>query len=232
MVGQIEFNDIKTYDDFGFLIDDIIIENPSPNLVLQTVPYQSGVYDFTEVGGLTYSTRLIKVKLKLEKYESYQNRLNVLYYNFINRLNSTGMRELKISWIEGIFKSRVQSISDFILLEEERIIEVIFLSQPFRTHEIFEGNDLWDTFNFENGVFQTTKYEITEETNITLYNLSATKVFPEIICSNAMSILYNNITYNIPSGTNKNILRLEKGENTLRITGVGTIEFKWKREVI
>jgi hypothetical protein len=245
MVGQLEFNGIKTYDDLGFVINDISIGNPSPILIHQRVPYQNGVYDFSEINGnVAYTTREIKVQLKLEKYEVRQAVLNTLYYQLVNKFMSITfsgleMTDLKISWLEGVFQARVSNISDFKLLEEERIIELTFIAQPFRTWEEYEGNDIWDTFNFETDIAQSNKIILTNaNTDITLYNLSVVRVQPVIKCSKEMSIIFKQIVYNLKSGYNSNVFWLEKGINEhINIecvigNGTETIEFLWKREVI
>ena len=243
MVGQIEFNGIKSYDNLGFLINAIKIGNPSPILVQQRVAYQNGVYDLSEINGnVAYTTREIKVQFKLEKFETSQDGLNTTYYNLINKFMAasfigTEMKALKISWIEGIFNARIMNISDFDLLENERIVEVTFIAQPFRRWEDYEGNSKWDTFNFITDVLQTTLFSVsTEEVKTVLNNLSVVRVYPLINCSTPMNVTCDQTMYSLEAGYNEHIFSLSKGKNSIAINSIGkvagTIEFLWKREVI
>lgn len=235
MLGQIEFNNIKTYDDFNFKITNISITDPEPNLILVSVPYSNGVYDFSSIatGDITYNTREITVELELNEYESYQERLNVIYYALKNVLYTNEFKNLKIDWIEGIFTARVKSISSLELLEEDRKVEVTFIAQPFRQLEHYEGDDIWDNINFETDIFQDNTYDVEGSLNISLYNLGVKRCTPDIITNaSGMSIIYKNKEYLLQGGSNKNKLILDKGKNDLTIKGTGNIVFLWKREVI
>lgn len=233
MLGQIEFNGIKTYDDFKFIISDIAIADPTPNNILISVPYANGVYDFSSIfGDITYSTREISVTFKLEKFEIFQYRLNALYNIFKDKFYTNSMEELKISWLEGIFLAKTIEISSLNLMEEERMITVKFIAQPFRTLEKYEGDDIWDTFCFETDYVQYNKHEIDGTKEIILYNLSIVKSIPKIVCTAPMTLIYNEKEYSLISGENNNIIKMNKGENKLIFKGNGTVEILWKREVI
>lgn len=231
MVGQIEFIGKKSYDDFKFLIDDINIGNPSPNIILDSVPYQNGVYDFSEMSGdMTYSTREIKLRFKVEEYLYTQAKSNVLYYKITNWLSGKS-GEMKISWIEGLFSARCISVSDMSLLEDERVIEVAFLCQPFRNLGI-ETDTLWDTFNFETDYMQVLEYVIEGTKKLNIYNINTVKPSPSITCSSSMNILFNGNSYILSPGINTNVIKLDKGLNVIEVTGSGSIKFEWEREVI
>lgn len=235
MLGQIEFNNIKTYDDFKFKIVNISISDPEPNLILISVPYSNGVYDFSSIatGDITYNTREITVEFELDEYEAYQEKINAVYYAFKNALYTNEFKSLKIDWIEGIFIARVKSISSLELLEEDRKIEVIFIAQPFRQLEHYEGDGIWDNINFETDIFQGNTYDVEGSLDISLYNLGIKKCTPDIITnSSEMSIIYKNKEYLLQGGSNKNKIILDRGKNDLTIKGTGNIVFLWKREVI
>lgn len=233
MLGQIEFNGIKTYDDFSFTISDITIGDPSPNNILISVPYGNGVYDFSSIlGDMTYSTREINVTFKLEKFEIFQYRLNALYNIFKDKFYTNSMLELKISWLEGTFLAKTTEISPLNLMEEERTVSVKFIAQPFRTLDRYEGDDIWDTFCFETDYVQYNKHEIKGTKEVTLYNLGMVKSNPVIVCTSTMKLVYNEKEYDLTVGENKNIIKMNKGENSLLFSGTGTVEILWKREVI
>ena len=236
MIGEINYNGVKSYQDLGFIIKNIVISNPSPRLILETVPFMNGAYDFTNVNGQTYyDNREINVTLKLKKYdESYKN-INALYYNLINKFLSNSMGKLTLSWVEGYFIARITNISDFELMIKRREIEIKFIAQPFRKYENYESQIKWDDFCFERDVMQG-YYNVTNSLEFKLINLNENTVKPVIECSSAMSLTqyFNDLSveYSLSSGTNTNIIMLNKGENKFKVEGTGTIEFKWNREVI
>lgn len=236
MLGEFFFNGIKSYTDLGFIISNVSIGNPTPKLILESVPYMNGTYDFSEIyGNVHYSTREINLTLKLKKYEEYQYRLNTLYYNVINKLLSNTMQKLNFSWVEGYFMARITNISDFNLLEAEREMQITFIAQPFRKYENYESQIKWDDFCFERDVMQG-YYNVTNSLEFKLINLNENTVKPVIECSSAMNLTqyFNDLSveYSLSSGTNTNIIMLNKGENKFKVEGTGTIEFKWNREVI
>lgn len=71
-------------------------------------------------------------------------------------------------------------------------------------------------------------YTITK--NITLYNDSSHRIAPIIICDGSFTIELNNTSYLIGDGTYEDALYLEKGLNTLKVSGYGSITFSYKGE--
>ena len=96
-----------------------------------------------------------------------------------------------------------------------------------------QGNDLWDTFNFELDIAQTTSFTVNGEKNVTLHNNGAIGLSPQINASAAFTIIKEGISYIIPSGVSKSdLFRLEKGINNLKIIGTGDISFAFYKELI
>lgn len=236
MIGEFNYNNVKSYTDLGFIILDISIGNPTPKIILESVPYMSGVYDFSGIDGITYyNTRDINIRLKLMKNTEKYRDLNSLYYNIINKLLSNKMQKLYLSWVEGYFTARITNISDYNLLEKRAEIQLTFTAQPFRTYETYESQIKWDDFCFERDVMQG-YYNVTDSLEFSLINFNENTVKPIIECSEAMNLTqYLNdisVNYSLSSGTNKDLVTLKKGENKFKVEGTGTLEFKWYREVI
>lgn len=232
MLGQIEFNNKKTYDDFGFVISDISIGDPTPNNIFVSVPYGNGVYDFSCINGdMTYGTREISIRFRYEEFEILQNRINAIYNDFKKNLYSETMEMLKVSWMRGFFMAKLSSISPVNLLEEERIVETTFIAQPFRTYENYEGDDIWDTFNFLTDYTQYNEHSVNGYKIIDLYNLSSKKCIPDIVCDSKFTIEFKGNEYRLNSGINK-CIQLDIGKNTITCKGIGNIRILWRREVI
>ena len=235
--GQFEYDGLKSYDDFGFVIKDLYIGMPQPNLILESVPYMQGVYDFSSVGGETkYTTREIQITLQLDRYEYFIK--NIVYFNLkvVNWLNNVQtMQELKIDYIQGTFLARVEEIGELQVTEDTIELSVKFKAQPFRTWDLYEGHNIWDEMNFDSDWFQEVKFTTLDDeykTEIELNNISVTKAKPIINVTGNVTLEYGGFIYTFTKGQYINTIRLEKGINKLKIYGYGTIEFLWRKELI
>lgn len=235
MIGQMEFNNLKSYDDFNLMIKTVEVSYPTPKLIKNTVPFQNGEYDFTELYGDTpYENRIIKLEFEYERFKVYdRTKLNSLYTEIINWLYGAGESKLKIDYEVGYFKGRVTSISPIEVLNGTGKISVEFNCYPFRIYEEAEGNDIWDIFNFDLDYSQDTSFEVNGELSIDLFNSSIINKTPEVTCSAAMDVIKNGITYKFNPGVTKDWrFILNKGSNNLLIKGTGTIKFKFIKEVL
>ncbi len=214
MLGQIIINDKGSLDDFNFIIEDINIGNPTPNIITATVPYMNGYYDFSEITGeLTYSNREIIAKFKYKEYEAFISNLNSIYLGFINWLYQAG--EIKVSWIKGYFEGRVTSISELSLLEDERVIEVTFLCQPFR-------------------ILKEEKVELNIENTLTLslLNSGTRKTYLSARANSNMKIISASKEYSLEANKETKLFKLDIEANNITIQGAGEINLIWKELAI
>lgn len=233
VLGNIKFNELRTYDDLGFTIADIQIGFPAPITKLEKIPYSNTYLDFSSTSGmLEYSTRTITIVFKLDKYISDTSNLNAVYFNLINSLSSVDFKKLEIDFLEGYFLARIESCSNFDLMQEDRLIEVVFLCMPFRYIENSVGSEAWDTFVFATDVLQETEYIVNKYKNITLHNQSVALETVTIIADSEFKIVYNNVEYSIKNGINKEVFKLNVGINNLNVQGTGIIKFEFYKEVI
>lgn len=233
VLGNIKFNELKTYSDLGFTINDIQISIPAPITKLEKIPFSNTFLDFSSTNGvLEYSTRQISITFKLDKYITNTSSLNSIYFNLINSLTSIDFKKLEIDFLEGYFLARLENYSDFNLIQEESLIEVTFLCMPFRQLEKNVGEEEWDTFVFATDVLQETEYTINNSKNITLYNQSIALETVTIIADSVFKVVYDNVEYSIKNGTNKEVFKLNIGINNLNVQGTGTIKFNYYKEVI
>ena len=125
--------------------------------------------------------------------------------------------------------------TDISMIDDDYIgkVDITFTAYPFMVSDYYEGNEIWDTFNFEKDLAQEVKFEINNTKDINLINTGIIKVYPTIICDSDMEIIKDNITYKISKGISKSWnFALNKGENKLIVKGNGNIEFKFKKELI
>ena len=110
---------------------------------------------------------------------------------------------------------------------------ITFDCYPFKISKLPEGHDIWEEFNFELDVAQEVQHTVNGTKEITLYNVGAPSVVPTIIASSEMTIEKGAVSVTVPPGTSKSeLLRLNAGENKLKVIGNGTIKFDFHKELI
>ena len=225
------FNGKHTYRDFGMKMIERKFDSATKNKIKETVPFSNGSYDFTSIfGENTFSDR------KLE-------------YTFLLKAKDTESLIYKKNEIDLWFLecARVKLYDDFepnfyMLAEVENIefeefhnfgkIKVIFSSYPFKISRFEEGNDIWNNLTIYD-IAQEVKHNVAGTKTIKLYNQGVTSVCPTVVCSSNMQVIKDNVTYTFNAGTSKDWrFLLSKGENDLIIKGNGSIEFKFRKEVL
>ena len=112
-------------------------------------------------------------------------------------------------------------------------IKASFIANPFRISTEYEGNNLWDSVNFERDVLQDTKFTVNGASSVSIYNSSIIDIEPSIIASSQFEIVLDSKKYTIKAGTSKDYrFKLKKGANNLALKGNGTIEFRFRKEVL
>lgn len=92
-----------------------------------------------------------------------------------------------------------------------------------------DGDWLWDSLNFETGIIREySNIEVSGSKSIKVIG-TAIEVVPTITVSTAMSVRFNNVTYQLKAGSNKvSDIIIREGENTLTFTGTGTVTIIYK----
>lgn len=235
----IKFNGKHSYDDFGYTMpaEGREIGFPSKEKIVVKVPFSNVEYDFSELyGSQVYGSRPLKYVFNVLKRGNYTPAaMQSQKTQMINWLmNSRGRQKLYDDAMPGYyFLAEVESEVAFQDDWETGTLTVTFRAYPFMIAELEEGNDIWDTFNFELDVFQKVAFTVSGSLSVTLLNVGTPDVAPEIITSNPMTIIKGGTTYNVPSGVTKcSDFVLKSGENILNITGNGTISFRFYKELI
>ncbi|MGG5740469.1 phage tail protein [Bacillus cereus group sp. IBL03679] len=235
----IKFNGKHSYIDMGYTMpaDGREIGFPSKEKIVVKVPFSNVEYDFSEVyGSQTYTSRPLKYDFNVLKRGNWTpHALHMEKTKLINWLmNSKGRQKLYDDDIPGYyFLAEIESESSFEDDFETGTLSVTFRAYPFMIAELYEGNDIWDTFNFDLDVAQTTKFTVNGSLKVILLNVGASDVVPEIITSNQMRISKTGVSYTVPAGITKDKgFVLKSGENPIEITGSGTISFRFYKELI
>ena len=228
----ISFNNKHSIKDFNLYVSELDISPPAKNKIKETIPFMNGSYDFSELyGGNTFKERSIKYTFEL--LEDSPLKLNILKTKVENWLLGCGQCQLYDD-----------SIPDFYFLAEcininesddryKSVLDVEFIAYPFKIRTEYEGNNIWDNFNFELDVLQDTKFTVNGTSNVSIYNSSIIDIEPTIIASSQFEITLDNKKYVVEGGTSKDYrFKFKKGSNNIALKGNGTIEFRFRKEVL
>lgn len=231
---DITFNGKHSFNDFGLKrINSQEHKVPSKNKIYETVPFLNGSYDFSNIyGGSTYTDRELSYSFLVEiENEEAMNYRKIAIENWLMGANT------KVKLVDEDLKGYYY-LAECIDINFDNyysfgLIDVKFTAYPFKIGEYYEGNYLWDDFNFELDVLQDTKFTITGSNNISIYNSSAIEIEPLIITNSQLEITKGNEKFIVEAGESKDHrFKLKKGSNDMIVKGNGTIEFKFRKEVL
>lgn len=223
--GMIDFH---TKRDMDITMTNKVINLPEARLNTIDVPGRDGILDLTAAIGHT----------------RYKNRTLVFNFVFADVINITHERMLQklASYIHGkqmniiedddpihyyMGRCAVSSISAEPYITK---FNITCSCDPYRYDLYDNGLWEWDSFDFENDV--VTDYEdIAFDGSADVLVIAGDKtVFPEFICSDAMSVEHNGTEYQLQAGSNIPELILNPGVNTLifRKNGAGVVNIRYK----
>lgn len=207
--------------------------SPSEKEVIESVPGMQGNYDFSGMFGerifenrsLTYVFRMIA-----RNYQQAKTKTKVIS----NWLMKPSVNSIYDDYNPNYYyRGKCSSVSFEVNPIGYADLTIEFDAYPFMISELKEGNDIWDTFNFELDVAQITNFDVEDEVEVILFNSGTSSVVPKITADSSFVIQKDLQTYNINTGiTQTPIFRLIPGENELTIKGNGNIDFEFYKELI
>ena len=228
----ITFNEKHSIKDFALYVENLDISPPSKKKIKESIPFMQGCYDFSLLYGTnTFDERVLSYTFKI--IAENPMRLNVIKTQVNNWLLGCGQCQLYDDAIPGYYFlaecTKIAEKDD----RYETTLDITFTTYPFKIGEFYEGNNLWDSFNFELDVLQDTKFTVDNILSVSIYNSSIIDIEPTIIASSQFEITLDNKKYVVEVGTSKDYrFKLKKGSNNLTLKGNGTIEFKFRKEVL
>lgn len=223
--------------EFGLDVLSKKIGFPGKNKINKTIPFSNEIYDFTEVYGTqTYTERPFEIVFHvLDRANWDKESMYILWTKVVAWLMEPSR---KIPLYDDVMKdyyylAEVQEKPSFDELRFNGKLTVMFQCYPFRIHELAEGNDIWDTFNFELDMAQLVKHDVKGSKSISLFNIGMSNLAPDVVANSQMEIRFKGKLYKVLSGENKiEKFYLLPGINKFEVVGNGTIEFKFYKEVI
>ena len=231
---DITYNNKHSFNDFGLKrIDSKENKAPTKNKIYETIPFMNGSYDFSNLyGSANYSDRELNYSFLIEvESEEVMNYKKIAIENWLLGTNEKTI--LIDEDLKGYYYMAECTDINFDNYYSFGLIDVTFTAYPFKIGEAYEGNNLWDSFNFELDVLQDTKFAVNGTSSVSMYNPSVIDIEPEIIASSQFEIALDNKKYTVKAGASKDYrFKLRKGNNNLTLKGDGTIEFRFRKEVL
>lgn len=238
----VQFCGKHTGRDFGLKVTDKKITFPEKDPVTIKPPYSNSVIDLSNLyGHQIFKDREVQMTFLLTAWETHTKEQ--LYREWTAIVN----------WCEGVpgRQPLVDDImSDYYYLgqvttapswDELRLygkLTVVWTCYPFRIHKVAEGAQTWNNFSLPDDVFQENHFDVDGTATAILLNVSDQPMQPVVVASAPFNVtVTNDETYTFAAGTtdNRNVaypFTLLPGVSELTITGTGSIEFQWQKEMI
>ena len=237
-IANLRFGDFNSYQDYLLHISELEIEQPALNQIYVDIPYRNGSIDFTDLYGVSsYQDRIVRVKFQTSIISELKtDEIYGMYDSIIGEIYGTGVKELEIDNIDGIFTGRVVSVSPVSLFQYGGEIEVEFRCNPFRVSKEYVGcTDIWDEFYpFNRHVFSDCMHDnVTSEIKARLFNNSPVIISPVLtVIDKPVTVTQGSSSHTYDVGTHETTHVLMQphqwNEVTINSNG-GSIRFKWKR---
>lgn len=233
----IRFNGRHSYLDEGLLLlNKRAISIPDKNKSLVPIPFSNEVYDFSELyGGQIYKQRTLKYSIKIERNRyGTKEGMNATKTRVINWLmGSSGLQKLEDDAIPGFyFMAEIRDNNSFEEDWNHGVLNVTFTGYPFMISDKPEGDDIWDTFNFDLDAFQNVAFNVVGSEDILLVNPGISLARPEITADANFTLTLNGVDHLITVGSRVYDYFTLSKENEIHISGTGNISFKWYKELI
>lgn len=222
-----------TERDFGIRILDVEIEVPKAKIKTIDVPEMDGSLDLTESlsGGIHYYNRILQTShyLKDTRIEKWHG----VYSQIAGYCQGKRMKVILDSDPGYYYIGRISCE----IIKEDPIWSSYKIScdaEPYK-YELQSSLEpwLWDPFHFETGVIREYKDIPVNGTMTLVVPGTPKKVIPVILCSQEMTVLFENVLYQLTAGKNTlHDVYLKDGNNVLVFTGNGTISLDYRGGLI
>lgn len=238
----ITFNGKHSYRDLGLIITSKTLGLPDRTPVLMRPPYSNVPIDLSNSYGHTvFGDRSFKLEFLLRDPTSYSKpALAARLTAILNWVEDSMGRQPLFDDVEPKYYYLAEPVKsptwDELLTCGKFTVE--WTCNPYRISTAPEGDDRWNSFNFEMDVAQKVNYDVVVSESFILINNSTELLQPEITTDAEMTLALNNepvIEIHPGSTTALNQaypVTLSRGVNRFVVNGTGTISFEWYREVI
>lgn len=223
----VTFGTKNSYDDFGLILTDKNIGFPEPKLEEVDVICADGVIDLSEVlnDDIKYKTRKLQFTFTVLKGNKYWASTVA---DVANYLHGKKLR-IQMDFDPAYYYTGRCKINSFKTSKRLCTITIDAECEPYRLDINGNGEKwLWDTFSFQNGFIRVNAVTVNGSLQVNLQNQRKI-VSPTFICSTAMTVTFDGITYNLPKGKTQVLgIRLQYGTNYVTFKGNGTVKIEYQ----
>ncbi len=232
---SINFDGLDSFSDFGVVVQTASIGLPAKNKNRIQIPNTSIYYDYATVFGDVYAERTLEYTFLICNINAMTTEeLEHEKLQLAKWLMPGSQHELRDSVIPNYhFTAEVQNGPEYTDNIDYGLFKVNFTCYPFRIRDGAEGDDIWDTFDFDNDVAQDTSFSVNGTISILLINVGVQPVSPELVVTGTVAVKIGEVSKTLITGTYTDTgLVLAIGENSVSLSGSGTITFIWHKELI
>lgn len=223
----VTFGTKNSYDDFGLILTDKDIGFPEPKLEKVDVIGADGVIDLSEVlnDDIKYKTRKLQFTFTVLKGNKYWASTVA---DIANYLHGKKLR-IQMDFDPAYYYTGRCKINSFKTSKRLCTITIDAECEPYRLDINGNGEKwLWDTFSFQNGFIRVNVVTVNGSLQVNLQNQRKI-VSPTFICSTAMTVTFDGVTYNLPKGKTQVLgIRLQYGTNYVTFKGNGTVKIEYQ----
>jgi len=223
----VTFGTKNSYDDFGLILTDKDIGFPEPKLEEVDVIGADGVIDLSEVlnDDIKYKTRKLQFTFTVLKGNKYWASTVA---DVANYLHGKKLR-IQMDFDPAYYYTGRCKINSFKTSKRLCTITIDAECEPYRLDINGNGEKwLWDTFSFQNGFIRVNTITVNGSLQVNLQNQRKI-VSPTFICSTAMTVTFDGVTYNLPKGKTQVLgIRLQYGTNYVTFKGNGTVKIEYQ----
>lgn len=214
MNDGIRINNKHSYHDFGLYIKTRNVSLPEKKSIRQTVPFMSGYYDFTALNGApAWDERTIEYSFDViaPTPQELEREMTKIIDWACNAHEVDIYDDVMVGYHwRGSYESSSIAWDDS---GQQAELSLSFVVHPFKIA------DMPTKYNMKAGTYK-------------IENLGMT-VAPIAYCETSAAIQIGTYVTAIPAGEVVTLeIDLERGENTVVVTGDGTVEFSFFREVL
>lgn len=218
----------------GYYLIERSAPTPDEKEITETIPYSQGALDFSVINNERFFSNR-EVTYKIEAFDNQYSDRKLFENELKHQLMPLGITAIHDTHDHGLhWLGKCKSIEVEDDEEHQTLIAtIVFDCYPFAIGDLLEGSDIWDEVYFPNWVFQKTHYDINGSSVINMINVGDAAVSPQIVVVGNLVISGSFGSVEANSGTYIDTpVTLNQGENKLTVTGNGSIEFKFYKEVM
>lgn len=223
----VTFGTKHSYTDFGLILSSKTISLPKPKTKTVEVPGADGVIDLTEalIDDIKYENRSLQFTFTvIDPMASFAAVLSEV----TNYLHGRKLR-IYMDWDRNYYYEGRCSVNSFKTNKRTGTIVIDCDCDPYKVEKNSPSDPwVWDTFSFVDGVIYQNKFTVSGTSTVTLINRRKI-VSPTFTCSAAFTVTFDGTSYSLAKGTTEVLdIRIQEGENTITLTGTGTVQIDYK----